>query len=77
MSALRRNETRPDFRGLPGAAIARWVPAVGHRNKLPSRLRSFRLQADDVTLLEQLGRQLGISQTAVVRRGLRALALQL
>ena len=66
----------PDFRGLPGADIARWVPLIGHKNKRPSQLRSFRLQADDVELLDELSSSLGISQTDAVRRGLRALARQ-
>lgn len=76
VTALRRNEAPPDFRGLPGADIARWVPLVGHKNKRPSQLRSFRLQADDVELLDELSAGLGISQTDAVRRGLRALARQ-
>lgn len=76
VTALRRNERPTNFRGVQGEALARWVPAVGHKNKLPSRLRSFRLQVDDLALLEQLTVRLGISQTAVLRRALRALALQ-
>jgi len=76
VTALRRNEAAPDFRGLPGEAIARWVPLVGHRNKRPSQLRSFRLQADDVALLAELSTRLEISQTDAIRRGLRALAQQ-
>lgn len=76
VGALRRNALPPDFRGVPGAALARWVPLVGHKGKLPSRLRSFRLQADDAALLDELSARLGISQTEAVRRGLRALALR-
>jgi len=76
VAALRRNQAPSDFRGLPGADIARWVPLIGHKNKRPSQLRSFRLQADDVELLDELSSSLGISQTDAVRRGLRALARQ-
>jgi hypothetical protein len=76
VTALRRNRTPPEFRGIPGEAILRWLPAVGHRGKTPSRLMSFRMQAADVQLLDRLARALDVSHTAVVRRGLRALAAQ-
>jgi hypothetical protein len=38
-------------------------------------LKSFRLQADDIDLLEQLCEHLGSNQTEVLRRALRALAV--
>jgi len=72
--ALRMNQEPGEFRGIPGATLLRWLPSVGHRGKLPSRLKSFRLQPDDVALLERLSKALGITQTNVVRRGLRQLA---
>jgi len=72
--ALRRNERPPDFRGIPGAALLRWLPSVGHKGKLPSRLKAFRLQADDLALLDRLSVELDLSQTDVLRRALRSLA---
>lgn len=72
--ALRMNREPGEFRGIPGAALLRWLPSVGHRGKLPSRLKSFRLQPGDLALLERLSETLGITQTNVVRRGLRQLA---
>lgn len=71
---LRHNKEPDDFRGVSGAALRRWLPSVGHRGKLPSRLKSFRLQAEDVDLLERLSTELSLSQTDVIRRGLRHLA---
>jgi len=71
VAELRRNRTPETFRGIPGEAMQRWVSRVGHKNKLPSQLRSFRLQADEVALLERLSAAWGISQTAVIRRALR------
>jgi hypothetical protein len=73
---LRRDRTPAAFRGIEGNAIRRWLPSVGHQGKLPSQLKSFRLQVDDVRLLERLSSELGISQTAAIRRGLRLLAAQ-
>jgi hypothetical protein len=70
---LARNLVPPDFRGIPGADMYRWLPKVGRKGKLPARLKSFRLKPEDVHLLAHLARQLGISETDVVRRGLRAL----
>lgn len=72
--ALRKNQRPNDFRGIPGAAVQRWVPVVGHRNKLPSRLTSFRLQARELELLDRLGKELGVSRTELVRRALNELA---
>jgi len=77
VNALRRNQEPPPLRGIDGRAMARWLPLVGHKGKLPSQLKSFRLQAQDVALLQRLSSELGISQTAVLRRGLRALATEL
>ena len=74
VGALRRSREPEDFRGIPGRNLLQWLPRVGRRGKLPSRLKSFRLQAGDVELLDRLSAELGISQTAVLRRGLRAVA---
>lgn len=71
---LRRHRQPQDFRGMSGASIARWVGSVGRRGKLPSRLKAFRFQAEDLALLRDLSDKLGLTETAVVRRGLRALA---
>jgi hypothetical protein len=62
------------FRGIDGPALLAWLPRVGHKQKLPSRLKTFRLQQEDLELLERLQRELGGSQTMVLRRALRALA---
>jgi hypothetical protein len=72
--ALRRNEVPDDFRGIPGESLRRWVSSLGHRGKVPSQLRSFRLKASDMNLLECLSAELGVTQTEVLRRGLRHLA---
>jgi len=72
--ALRRNQVPPDFRGVPGAKLQQWLRSVGRRGKLPSRLKAFRFQDDDLALLTRLRDELGITETAVLRRGLRALA---
>jgi len=74
VAALRRNELPPDFRGIPGAKLHRWLSSVGRKPEPPSRLKAFRLQSSDLALLTRLRDELGISETAVLRRGLRALA---
>jgi hypothetical protein len=58
---------------LTGVDLYRCLPRVGRRNKFPSRPKSFRLKPEDVRLLEHLSNELGISETDVIRRGLRAL----
>jgi len=74
VGCLKRDAVPPDFRGIPGADIHRWLRRVGHRGKVPSRLKSFRFKPADQRLLERLSSELGISETEVIRRGLRALA---
>ena len=74
VAALRRNQVPPDFRGVPGEKLHRWVGSVGRKSGPPSRLKAFRLQSSDIDLLERLRDELGITETAVLRRGLRALA---
>ena len=74
VAALRRNEVPPDFRGVPGDKLHRWLSSVGRKSEPPSRLKAFRLQSSDLELLTKLRDELGISETAVLRRGLRALA---
>jgi hypothetical protein len=74
VASLRRGQAPPAFRGIDGAAVARWLPLVGRRNKLPTRLQSFRLTPSDQQLLTQLADTLGTSKTDVIRRGLRAIA---
>jgi hypothetical protein len=70
---LRRDEVPGDFRGIPGRAVHDWLRRVGHRGKVPSRLKSFRFKPADQRLLDELTKKLGISETEVIRRGLRAL----
>ena len=72
--SLRRDVIPKDFRGIPGADVHRWLRRVGHRGKAPSRLKSFRFTPTDQRLLEKLSNELGVSETEVVRRGLRALS---
>ncbi len=76
VASLRRNEEPPEFRGVPGRVVLRWLPSVGHRGKLPTRLKSFRFTQLDLKLLERLCATLGESQTEVVRHALRSLAAE-
>jgi hypothetical protein len=73
---LRRNETPPAFRGIPGEKLEEWVPRIGHKGKLPSQLKAFRFRKEDVDLLEQIASKRGLTETDVIRAGLRALAAQ-
>ena len=77
LAHLRKNEVPPDFRGLPGSDIARWVPLVGHRNKTPTQPKTFRFRRGDTELLRELATRLDTTETEVVRAGLRALHREL
>jgi hypothetical protein len=74
---LRRNLEPPAFRGVPGPDLYRWLPKVGRRDKVPARLKSFRFKPEDLDLLRHLSDTLGLSETEVLRRGLRALLADL
>jgi hypothetical protein len=71
---LRRNLDPAPFRNIPGDRLRHWLPRVGRVGAVPARLKSFRLKPEDLRLLSALAAQLGVSETEVVRRGLRALA---
>jgi hypothetical protein len=73
VQSLKRDLIPKDFRGIAGADVHRWLRRVGHRGKAPSRLKSFRFKPADQRLLERLSKKLDISETEVIRRGLRAL----
>jgi hypothetical protein len=76
LEQLRRNETPKAFRGIPGEKLQEWVPRIGHKGKLPSRLKAFRFRKEDVDLLEELAAKRGLTETDVIRAGLHALAVQ-
>ncbi len=71
--ALRQNEIPEAFRGVSGVSIAKWLPHIGHRSKLPTTLKTFRFRKEDVALLRLLAERESLSETDVVRAGLRAL----
>jgi len=71
--SLRRAEVPSDFRGIPGADLARWLPRLGRSGTVPSRLRCFRFSAEESRLLSQLSRELKTTEVAVLRRALREL----
>ena len=74
VQVLRKSQDPQDFRGIPGRDVARWVPRIGRKNKLPSRLKSFRFTSDDTRLLARLSQELDTTETDVLRRGMRELA---
>ncbi len=73
VTCLKRDREPVAFRGIPGADVHRWLRRVGRQGKVPSRLKSFRFSADDQRLLSHLATKLELSETEVIRRGLRAL----
>jgi hypothetical protein len=75
--ALRRGEVPAEFRGIPGADLARWLPRLGRSGTMPSRLRCFRFSAEDSRLLLQLSHELCTTEVAVLRRALRELGAAL
>jgi hypothetical protein len=73
VDALRRNDVPPAFRMLPGRSLYQWLPRVGHKGKVPSRLKAFRFGIDDLKLLTKLQQRLAVSQMDVLRQALRQL----
>jgi hypothetical protein len=73
LDQLRHNQTPRDFRGIPGEKLQEWIPRIGQKGKLPTQLKAFRFRKEDVDLLEQIATKRGLTETDVVRAGLRAL----
>ncbi len=71
--SLRRGELPNDFRGIPGRDVMRRLARV-EPPKAPSRLKAFRLRPPELALLGQLSARLGVTETEVIRSGLRELA---
>lgn len=72
--SLQRNEVPGAFRGIPGEDVQRWLTQVGRKGKAVSRLKAFRLKANELSCLEELSGALGVTETDVIRLGLRELA---
>jgi len=73
VQSLRRAEIPTEFRGIAGADLARWLPRLGRSGAAPTRLRCFRLSAEESRLLSQLSREFDTTEVAVLRRALREL----
>jgi hypothetical protein len=71
---LRRGAVPEPFRGIPGEDVFRWLNALARCPRPLRVLRAFRLSPDDSRLLAALSKQHGVSETEIVRRGLRALS---
>lgn len=72
--SLRRGDVPESFRGIPGSNVAGWLHRVGRKPGPPSRLKAFRFRPSDLELLRELSLELGLTETDVLRRALRALA---
>ena len=73
VAALERDREPETFRGIPGSQLHQWLRRVGRVGGAPSRLKSFRFTPADQRVLTHLATKLGVSETEVIRRGLRAL----
>jgi hypothetical protein len=74
VAAARRGECTASFRGVPASDYLRWIPRIGHRGKLPTLVKTFRLDRRDIELFGDLKRRLGLSSdVGVLRAALRAL----
>ena len=70
VDAIRLGRKVPDYRGVRGKNCEKWLSWVG-RTGLPSIMRSFRFQREDLDLLARLSQKEGLSQTETLRRALR------
>lgn len=71
---LRRGETDLKFRNIPMKKCEDWLPHVGRKGAHPSAHKIFRLHKEDLETLRSLSNQLGISETAVVKKALHQFA---
>lgn len=71
---LRKGEISLKYRGIPLRRCEQWLPYVGHKGKLPSTLKSFRLPKEDLEILKILSNKFGINETSVISKALRELS---
>ncbi len=71
---IRKGQPKLSFRGVPPQQYMQWLTYVGRKNKLPSVLKTFRLQQEDLKLLRSIADAEKISETEAIRRGLKLLA---
>ena len=69
---FRSANPKSSFRTASTKDYMQWLNHVGQRNKLPTQLKSFRLQYDDLKLLHFFAES-GMTEIEAVRRGLRLL----
>jgi hypothetical protein len=70
---LRRNLVPEPFRGIDGERLLSWLPRVGRKGRVPSRLKSFRLHTNELEQLASLAAHFGVTETEVLRLALQAL----
>jgi hypothetical protein len=76
LSGVRKGKAVKPFRGIPVRDYMKWIPLLGHRNKTPSILKTFRFNQEDVQVLEELKKKLEQSEISVIRQALRNLATE-
>ena len=70
---LKRGANKLEYRGIPLRRCEQWIPFVGRKGKLPSAMKSFRFQKEDLDLLRELSSKFSESETKVIRKALQKL----
>ncbi|MBW2733338.1 MAG: hypothetical protein JRH20_13190 [Deltaproteobacteria bacterium] len=74
LDGIRHNKAVDTFRGVPAYLYLRWVPRVGHRNKYPSCIKTYRFSHEDMALINDLKQRFpDETEVSIIRRALREL----
>ena len=73
---IRHGRAPQPFRSVPAEKYMPWLLFVGHKDKWPTVLKSFRFNQEDIESLHRLKNKYNESEIAVIRRAIRNLISQ-
>jgi hypothetical protein len=56
------------FRGITPEQYTKWIPVIGHKDKRPSLLKTFRFSQEDILILNSLSKRWRLSQIETLRK---------
>jgi hypothetical protein len=70
---IRRGVSTREFRGIPREKYMYWLNFIGHEDKKPTLLKSFRFSQNDLEILRYLKSKYSDSEIGIIRRGIMSL----
>ena len=71
IQCIRKNKQCPDFRGIAAKDYLKWINKIGHLNKKPTLLKTYRFNHEDLKLIDDLKKKRKTTEIAIVREALQ------